>query len=77
MVLIPTPFCVCVYEGKSRKAEDSQMLNTPIKIDQMIDTSKHKCQVLEDVKDQICCQGGEMGLSRDCLQAKEDACRGN
>lgn len=54
------------------------MLNIPIKMYKIIDTSKHKCQVLEDVKDRICHQCGKMGVkSRECLEAKEDACRGN
>lgn len=54
MVLISTPFLVCIYEGESGKAEDSQMQNTPIKMYKMIDTSRHKHQVLEDAKDQVC-----------------------
>lgn len=53
------------------------MLNTPIKMYKIIDTSKHKHQVLEYVKDQLCHQSAKMDLSRDHLKAKEDACRGN
>lgn len=41
----------CAIRQKWGKAENFQLMNPPIQMYKMIDISKHRCQVLEDVKD--------------------------
>lgn len=41
----------CARKWKWGVAEEAQLLNPSIKMYKMIDTSKHKCQVLDYVKD--------------------------
>lgn len=41
----------CAIKQKWGEAEYSQLPNPAIQMYKMIDISKHKCQVLEDVKD--------------------------